>query len=183
MITACHNCRIGPSKACLTCRRVSQDDIRIQHTPHNRSELQATAPAPASRKATDLPDEVEDKLRRFLFDLFDLNPIQLLLLQHVRLRGTPVGFRNYFARFLKSSIKFGKRECAAEWERTVDEIGANIGRATAKAIWDGMVEKMPMFAIFQSWDKGRGGRQAEEPDEPRQVQTEFDFGEGALTCP
>ena len=81
MISACHNCRIGPSKACLACRRVSQDDIRIQHTPHNRSELQATTTAPASRKATDLPDEIEDKLRRFLFDLFDLDPIQLLMLQ------------------------------------------------------------------------------------------------------
>ena len=175
MITACHNCRIGPSKACLTCRRVSQDDIRIQHTPHNRSELQGTTTAPASRKATDLPDEVEDKLRRFLFDLFDLDPIQLLMLQHVKQGGTPVSFGATFARFLKASIKYGDRERRADWNRAVETYGAHIGRATAKAIWDGMVKKSPLLAVFQTWDKGHGGRQAEEPDEdePRLTQSDL----------
>ena len=128
MITACHNCRIGPSKACLTCRRVSQDDIRIQRTPHNRSELQATTTPTAGRKSTDLPDEIEDKLRRFLFDLFDLDPIQLLMLQHVKQGGTPVSFGSTFARFLKSSIKYGDRERSADWNRAVETYGAHIGQ-------------------------------------------------------
>jgi hypothetical protein len=178
MITACHNCRRGIGKHCETCNRVSQDDIRIQHTPHNKSELQAAMPQAASEQATGLPSDIEDKLRQFLFDLFDLDPIQLLLLQHIRRHGTPVSFRHYFAKFLKASIKYGDRAHRERWEQTVDEIGANIGRATTKAIWEGMLRKMPVLAIFQTWDKGHGGRQAsEEPDEPRHVQEFFDFGE------
>ena len=177
MITACHNCRRGIGKHCETCKRVSQDDIRIQHTPHNRSEMQAAMPQPASEQATGLPGDIEDKLRQFLFDLFDLDPIQLLLLQHVRRHGTPVSFRAYFAKFLKNSIKYGNRAHKERWEQMVDEVGANIGRATAKAIWDGMVKKSPLLAVFQTWDKGHGGRQAEERDEPREVQGLLDFGE------
>ena len=177
MVTACHNCRLGVGKHCETCKRVSQDDIRIQHTPHNRSEMQAAMPQPASEQATGLPSDIEDKLRQFLFDLFDLDPIQLLLLQHVRRHGTPVSFRAYFAKFLKNSIKYGNRAHKERWEQMVDEVGANIGRATAKAIWDGMVKKSPLLAVFQTWDKGHGGRQAEERDEPREVQGLLDFGE------
>lgn len=176
MIVACHNCRIGPSNACLTCRRVDQDDIRIRHTPHNRAEYQAAAERPAGGRATELPDGVEDKLRRFLFDLFDLDPVQLLMLRHVRNGGTPVSFGAAFARFLKSSIKYGDRARRGEWERAVEGYGAHVGRATAKAIWDGMVRKLPLLTVFQSWDKGHGGRQAEEQDEPRCVQMEMDFG-------
>lgn len=177
MVIACHNCRLGVGKHCETCRRVSQDDIRIQHTPHNRSEMQAAMPQAASEQATSLPADIEDTLRQFLFDLFDLDPIQLLLLQHVRRRGTPVSFRHYFAKFLKASIKYGDRAHKERWEQMVDEVGANIGRATAKAIWDGMVKKSPLLAVFQTWDKGHGGRQAEERDEPREVQGLLDFGE------
>jgi hypothetical protein len=111
--------------------------------------------------------------------LFDLDPIQLLLLQHVRQNGTPTSFRDAFAKFLKGTIKYGERSRRAEWEQAVDEIGANIGRATTKAIWDNMIKEMPLLAVFQSWNKGHGGRQAteneEDTDEPRQVQGLFDF--------
>lgn len=179
MITGCHSCKIGPGDACATCKRASQDDIRIAHTPHNRSELQAALPQPTSEQATTLPADIENTLRCFLFDLFDLDPIQLLLLQHIRQHGTPVSFRSYFAKFLKSSIKYGVRESRDEWEQTVDRIGANIGRATTKAIWDGMLAKMPLLALFQTWDKGHGGRQAaSETDEPRSYQPELDFNGG-----
>ena len=33
-----------------------------------------------SEQATDLPDEVEDKFRKALYDLFDLKPLELLVL-------------------------------------------------------------------------------------------------------
>lgn len=180
MITACHNCKIGPGPACQHCKRVNQDDIRIQHTPHNRSELQATAPQTASEKATNLPEDIENTLRTFLYDLFDLSPVELLLLQHVRKHGTPVSFCRCFSQFLKGTIKYGERTRRAEWNRAVDEIGANIGRATTKAIWDGMIKRLPLLAVFQTWDKGHGGRQADEEieDEPRCVQGELDFGTG-----
>lgn len=174
-IAACHNCKTGPGAHCADCKRVSQDDIRIQHTPHNRSELQAATIQPRSERATPLPVDVEQKLRAFLFDLFDLSPIRLLLLQHVRQHGTPVSFRGYFLKFLKDSIKYGVRERKPEWDALCEQIGAHIGRATAKAMWDNMLEQNPLFAVFQSWDKGHGGRQAEEHDEPRQVQGELDF--------
>ena len=174
----CHNCPQGRGKHCARCRRVDQDDIRIQHSPHNRAELQAAAIHPASEQATTLPADIEDTLRRFLFDLFDLDPIQLMLLRHVKQGGTPTTFGRVFAAFLKSSIIYGKRKQKARWEQTCQEIGAWISRATAWAIWDGMVKKAPLLAIFQTWDKGHGGRQAEyaADEDKRQIQAEFDFG-------
>ena len=125
----CHNCPQGRGKHCARCRRVDQDDIRIQHSPHNRAELQAAAIHPASEQATTLPADIEDTLRRFLFDLFDLDPIQLMLLRHVKQGGTPTTFGRVFAAFLKSSIIYGKRKQKARWERTCQEIGAWISGA------------------------------------------------------
>lgn len=178
-IYTCHNCPEGRGPHCARCHRVDQDDIRIQHTPHNRSELQAAANQPASGRATDLPDEIEDRLRRFLFDLFDLSPVQLLLLQHVKHGGTPNSFGRAFAAFVKSTITYGDRAQKARWERTVSEIGAHVSRATAWAIWDGMVKAHPLLAVFRTWDKGHGGRQAADGDDDRRrVQGEFDFGTG-----
>ncbi len=175
----CHNCPKGRGPHCATCRRVDQDDIRIQHSPHNKAEFQASSIQAASGQATALPDEIEDTLRRFLFDLFDLNPTQYLLLRHVIQGGTPSTFGRTFAAFLKSSIIYGKRRHRARWERTCDEIGAWISRATAWAIWNEMVKKFPLLSIFQTWDKGHGGRQAMIGGvDRRQVQGEFDFETG-----
>ena len=172
----CHNCPKGRGQHCVRCRRVDQDDIRIQHSPHNRSELQAAAIQPPAEQATNLPSDIEETLRRFLFDLFDLDPTQLMLLRHVKRGGTPGTFGREFASFLKSSIIYGKRKHKARWDRTCDEIGAWISRATAWAIWDNMVKKSPLLAIFQTWDKGHGGRQAEATgDDKRQVQMLMDF--------
>ena len=85
--------------------------------------------------------------------------------------------RAEFSAFLKSSIIYGKRKQKARWDRACEEIGAWISRATAWAIWDGMVKKSPLLAIFQTWDKGHGGRQAEDfdADDCRQVQMLLDF--------
>lgn len=80
--TACHNCKRGPGPSCATCRRVDQDDIRIAHTPHSRAELVALTPQEAA-SATGLPPDVEDTLRQALIGLFDLDPIELLLVQHI----------------------------------------------------------------------------------------------------
>ena len=40
------------------------------------------------------------------------------------------------------------------------------------------MKKAPLLAIFQTWDKGHGGRQAEyaADEDKRQIQAEFDFG-------
>lgn len=175
----CHNCPQGRGPHCVHCKRVNQDDIRIQHSPHNRTELQAATIRPASEKATNLPDDIEDTLRRFLFDLFDLDPIQLMLLRHVKQGGTPNTFGRAFAKFLKASIIYGKRKHRARWDRTCEEIGAWISRATAWAIWDGMIQKAPLLALFQTWDKGHGGWQPADFTEevPRQVQMLMDFAD------
>ena len=127
----CHNCPRGRGPHCVRCRRVDFDDIRIQHQPHNRAELQAAQTKPPSTPVTSLPPAVENRLREFIFDLFDLDPLQLHLLSHVRNGGTPNTFGRTFVAFLKSSIMYGQRKYRARWNRTVDEIGANITRATA----------------------------------------------------
>lgn len=176
MISTCHNCRIGPSEACLACRRADYDDIRIQHSPHNRAELQAAVARTAGEQATVLPADVEDRLRRFLFDLFDLSPVQLLMLRHVKHGGTPNSFGRVFAAFVKASITYGDRRQRERWERTCEEIGAHVSRATAWAIWDGMVKAHPLLAVFRTWGRGHGGREAlaDDPD-GRCVQGEFSF--------
>lgn len=175
----CHNCPKGRGQHCVRCKRVDQDDIRIRRSPHNRSELQAAAVLPPGEQATTLPADIEDALRRFLFDLFDLNPLQLLLLRHVKHGGTPNSFGRAFAAFIKGTITYGDRAQKARWERTVAEIGAHVSRATAWAIWDGMVKAHPLLAVFRIWDKGHGGRQAADGDDDRRrVQGEFDFGTG-----
>ena len=180
----CHNCPRGRGPHCVRCSRVDFDDIRIQHQPHNRAELQAAQTKPPSTPVTSLPPAVENRLREFIFDLFDLDPLQLHLLSHVRNGGTPNTFGRTFAAFLKSSIMYGQRKYRARWNRTVDEIGANITRATAWAIWDAMVKKSPLLAIFQTWAQGHGGRKAKPKARRarRYVQTVMPFFDEGQPC-
>lgn len=126
---------------------------------------------------TSLPEDIEDTIRQALFNLFDLEPVQLMLLCHVRHGGTPNTFGREFSAFLKSSIKYGKRRYKARWHRTCAEIGAIINRATAWAIWNAMVRKTPLLAIFQTWGEGHGGRKSKPRRQSRYVQTVMPFAE------
>ena len=163
MITACHNCKKGPSKACVACKRVSQDDIRIQHTPHNRSELQAAQIQQPRGNVTALPEDVEDILLRLLCTVTALDPVDALLLLHVAKGGTP----NTFADTLKAI------------DRELKTYGKRISRATAQAKWNAVISKFAPFAALRSWGIGHGGRKARKrvKAEPRRVQATFDFAE------
>lgn len=85
---------------------------------------------------------------------------------------------DYARKGLLVPFRMGERGQRAQWERTCDEMGANVSRATAWAIWNGMLRRNPMLAVFRTWNEGRGGRQAdaEREDEGRAAQAEFDFG-------
>lgn len=86
-ISACHDCKWNGagSPRCIKCKRVNQDDIRIRKTPHARSEMIGANPTPQDPPTTCTPlsEENEQKLRIAMATLFGLDPIQLLLVQHI----------------------------------------------------------------------------------------------------
>ena len=152
MVSTCHSCKIGPGEMCATCRRVDQDELRIAHAPHDeRPELTRWTPPQPSEQATPLPEDVEDALRRFVFNVFDLTPLQLLLLRHVRHGGTPCTFGKMLAAFMKGVVKYGDRSRAREWCEAVDGIVGEVSRQTASSMWNALCERMPHFRHFQSW--------------------------------
>ncbi len=156
-IIACHSCSKGVGKHCETCRRVSQDDIRIAHSPHNRSELQATTIRQPSQQATALPEDVEDTLRRLLCTITELKTLDILLLVHIAKGGTP----GTFGRSLNALIAEAKT------------YGDEIGRATAMAKWKAIVKKFAPFRALRSWGIGHGGRVKTEKDAPKYKQAEL----------
>jgi len=89
MVKACHNCKDGPGPACLRCKRISQDDIRIKKTPKNiRPDLTVTHSTAGSAKVTDLPDETENKLRQLICAFVDLDQLEVVSALHLARRGT-----------------------------------------------------------------------------------------------
>lgn len=192
MITACHNCEFNgkglqlealipegtTDKAalaakdalaqyfaarCVNCKRVSQDDIRIEKTPKNeRPDLTAdrSQTTASSLPCTDLPEAVEDTLRRLLITITGLDPLDAMLLFYVAKDGTP----GTFGRFLN---------------KTFDEArmyGPSIGRATAKAKWTAICRKFAPFSALRSWGIGHGGREpdhCDDEEEPTLTQGEL----------
>ena len=150
MIPGCHNCRIGPGALCASCKRVNQDDIRIRHAPHNRD---AYTPAVTIRspKSTPLPDEAEDKFRRFIYGLRDLTIMQWRLLYHVWHGGSPSTFGAMVTDVIKRTGLYGDRERRAEWEAAVGAIGPHVSRQTASLIWNRLCNKFEVFRHFQTW--------------------------------
>jgi hypothetical protein len=137
---------------CAECKRVDQDDLRIAHSPHDeRPELGRWTPQQPSERATALPEDVEDALRRFVFDLFDLSPVHLLLLRHVRHGGTPCTFGMMLQATVMSLAKYGDRSRSREWCETVDAILGEVSRQTASAMWNRICERLPYFRHFQTW--------------------------------
>lgn len=156
-IIACHSCRKGVGKHCEACRRVSQDDIRISHSPHNRSELQATKIQQPSEQATALPEDVEDTLRRLLCTITGFKTLDIVLLIHIAKGGTP----GNFGRALNELIAEAKT------------YGSEISRATAMAKWKAIVRKFAPFRALRSWGIGHGGRVKLSTDAPKYKQGEL----------
>ncbi len=106
-VTACHNCTIGPGKACLACKRINQDDIRIAHRPHltNRSAAVIAAATPhTSERALPnvMPEDDEDALRQFLATIAGLDAPHLLALLHFARRGSHRTLAESFRTFAAS---------------------------------------------------------------------------------
>lgn len=159
MISACHNCQYYGTRRCLKCKRIEQDDIRIQHTPHNRDELTVSHIQQPSTPATRLPEDVEDILRRLLCTVTALAPLDALLVLHVAQGGTPSTFGSYINRF--------KAQC--------NGYGAEISRATAKAKWESICKRFSPFAALRSWGIGHGGRLASNQQPPKFKQDTLDL--------
>ena len=98
-ITACHNCQKGVGDWCIPCNRISQDDIRIQRQPHNKSEFQATTVQPKGEQVTPFSEETENALRIFLSTLAQL-PTATVVIFHSFLRGRTL---NETAKFMGES--------------------------------------------------------------------------------
>jgi len=149
-VIACHNCKVGPSRACFTCRRVSQDDIRIAHTPHNRSEMQIAANYAPSAKATNLPDEDEDALRKLLATVAGLDVLQFIAALHMARHGR--------CRHIAKAV----RDAAEDVRSYYSGEAFKIGRATVQAKWHALCRKIPELAAVQAWRHGHGGRKRAE---------------------
>lgn len=193
MITACHSCEFNGkglqlealipagttnkdalaakdalaryfASRCVNCKRVQQDDIRIEKAPKNeRPDLTAdrNTAAATSAPCTELPEAVEDTLRRLLNTITGLDPLDAMLLLYVAKGGTP----GTFGRFLN---------------KTFDEArlyGPSIGRATAKAKWTAICKKFGPFAALRSWGIGHGGRTPDEIDGTDETEETYSQGE------
>lgn len=122
---------------CRNCRRASQDDIRIQKTPHAKSEYMTVTPATQGGRCerkiagtiTPLDADNEGRLRLGMATLFGLSPIQLLLVQHL-MRGGRLA-------------KFG-----GTLRATHEQIGKYRGseRAQAGMMRDAIIARAPMLA-------------------------------------
>ena len=160
MVTACHNCTRGPGAACITCKRIDQDDIRIKREPKNvnpelceatytpdpASAIDGDEPPPA-KTATGLPELDEDTLRRFLATVTSLDALSFLAALHFARRGR--------SRNLAQAV----RDFAAD-VRAYAAGAHGMQRATVTAKWNTLTRKIPALAVFRSWAQGHGGRKA-----------------------
>lgn len=91
------------SEECLKCQ--CEEQYSYPYGKYLIDGVQFQAPdTSGSDPVTNLPDEVEDKLRKFLFSLFDLSPNELLCIQAI-MRGQSL---SEFAREMEKSAKSNK---------------------------------------------------------------------------
>ena len=159
MVTACHNCTRGPGAACITCKRIDQDDIRIKREPKNvNPELGEATYTPytaaaidggddARQGATTLPEDDEDALRRFLSSVTSLDALSFLAALHFARRGR--------SRNLAQAV----RDFAAD-VRAYKTSASGMSRATIQMKWKSLVAKIPALSVFRSWAHQHGGRKA-----------------------
>ena len=141
----CHNCQRGRGTHCVRCRRVDFDDIRIQRNPHTREELQAATIAHPWGKVTNLPADVEDALRHFLFAVTSLDALQFIAALHLLRRGR--------RRALAKTI----RAFAADVRAHIGKPNSN--RATVWFKWKSMVRRLPeLLAAVPKWEGHAPGR-------------------------
>ena len=96
----CHKCQFNglSSDECLKC--VGAKDLRLPNTfVHLSPDFQVKAKNPERVKnVTALSEDVEDSLRQFLCDFFDLPIPMLLMFVHLMHRGTLTSFGSFIAK-------------------------------------------------------------------------------------
>lgn len=101
----CHKCPFNNSgsEECLKCQCAQETSYPYQKYILDGVQIEQPS-TQGSEPVTNLPDEVEDKLRKFLFSLFDLSPNEILCLQAI-MRGQSL---SEFAREMEKSAKSNK---------------------------------------------------------------------------
>lgn len=100
----CHKCPHDGKKsaACLSC--ASAESYDYGHSPHVADGYDAPqVPTEGSGPVTAFGEDVEDGLRRFLFDLFDLAPLELLLLRSIMRGKSLADFARETAAFVRAA--------------------------------------------------------------------------------
>lgn len=151
----CLKCQHGnrdkemPGPFCWTCKRGTEhDDIRIRHSAHNRDDLTpATIRKGENGHIANLAEDEENALRRFVYTLTELDPLEIVTTLHIARRGT--------SRTVAAAI-----ENYATAIRTYH--GGRMSRETINARWKALTRAVPELAAAKSWEKGHGGRSDEE---------------------
>ena len=143
MVTACHNCDRGPGAACITCKRIDQDDIRIKREPKNvNPELGEATYTPDPAAAIDGGDDARQGATTLPADA-----LAFLAALHFARRGR--------SRNLAQAV----RDFAAD-VRAYKASARGMRRGTIQVKWKTLVAKIPALAVLRSWAKGHGGRKA-----------------------
>lgn len=91
MVTACHVCEFNGKgdPRCITCKRVNQDDIRIQRTPHivEHSDRVSDRMISCRGDETEWTDKAI-KAKHLVYTWTELSPIELVVALHLARRGS-----------------------------------------------------------------------------------------------
>lgn len=91
MVTACHVCKFNGKgdPRCITCKRVNQDDIRIERAPHlgDNSERVSARPITCRGDETEWTDKAT-KAKCLVYTWTELSPIELVVALHLARRGS-----------------------------------------------------------------------------------------------
>ena len=126
MIPACHNCKRGRGDWCITCERVTQDDIRIRNSPHaievTAAVRQRDYDQPLDRDSAhtvtaDLNADQEDKYRRSMSRQYSLDDVDYLLVKHLMNGGSLASFGDRMMRLAKRIMRYRGEPRAMAWAR------------------------------------------------------------------
>lgn len=122
----CHNCPFHNtgSEECLQCQ--CKEEYSYPYGKYLMDGVQFQAPdTSGSEQVTNLPDEVEDKLRKFLFSLFDLSPNELLCIQAI-MRGQSLSeFARDMEQMSKSNKSFSRFRAFQTRKALLTKLGGN----------------------------------------------------------
>jgi len=158
VVCACHTCKWPTTERCLTCKRIGQDDIRIERSPKNeRPELtrEIAPPNPGADPPPAVPSiepQTEDTLRKFLATVTELTPLQFLSVVFTATRRP--NFQEFLRQFAEEIATYDS-----------DESGRRFSRAGVHAALSSIFGRTPALATLRTWKKGHGGGGRKARDE------------------